>query len=90
MNEQVLIVEAAEKAIVELQRDPKRWDLLCRMDVLLLDELGQINAQLLTILDMILRRIRKSTHWFGGILVLHNNGCQTIKTNSWFTTAFMS
>jgi predicted GIY-YIG superfamily endonuclease len=79
VNEQVSIVEAAEKAIVELQRDPKRWDLLCRMDVLLLDELGQINAQLLTILDMILRRIRKSTHWFGGILVFTTMDVRQLK-----------
>jgi hypothetical protein len=40
------------------------------MDVMLIDELGQIDAKLLSVLDIILRRVRKSTHWFGGILII--------------------
>ena len=69
INETLTAVQAAERAVVQLLRDPKRLQLLKRADAMLLDELGPINAQLLAILDMVLRRIRKSSHWFGGILL---------------------
>ena len=68
-NETLTSVQAAERAVVHLLRDPKRMQLLMRADVILLDELGAISAQLLAILDMIMRRIRKSSHWFGGCLL---------------------
>ncbi len=44
VNKQISTVEAAEKAILELQRDPKRWDLLCRMDAFLIYFVRQTRA----------------------------------------------
>jgi hypothetical protein len=68
-NETLTAVQAAERAVVQLLRDPKRLQLLKRADVILLDEMGPISAQLLATLDMIIRRLRKSSHWFGGCLL---------------------
>jgi predicted GIY-YIG superfamily endonuclease len=64
------IAQRAEEAIRNLLKDPKRYELLRRMDILIIDELGQIDAATLAVIDLILRRIRKSTHFFGGVVVL--------------------
>ena len=44
--------------------------LLLTMDVLLLDECGQVSAQQFALIDVILRHARDSTLPFGGVLVL--------------------
>jgi hypothetical protein len=68
-NDALTSVQAAEKAVSFLLRDPKRLQLLLRADVVLLDEMGTISAQVLATLDMIMRRVRKSSHWLGGCLL---------------------
>jgi hypothetical protein len=40
------------------------------MDVLLIDECGQISAEMLAIIDVILRNVRKSIYPFGGVLII--------------------
>jgi predicted GIY-YIG superfamily endonuclease len=41
--------------------------------------MGQVSSQLLSILDMIMRRIRKSTHWMGGVLILATMDVQQLR-----------
>lgn len=60
----------SEKAMKNLLKNPKQWEILRRVDVFLIDELGQIDAKLLTILDMIMRRLRHSNHFFGGVPII--------------------
>ena len=40
------------------------------MDVLLLDEFGQLSSQQISIMDIILRHIRKNNMPFGGVLIV--------------------
>jgi uncharacterized membrane protein len=44
--------------------------ILLTIDVLLVDECGQISAEMVTILDMVLRHIRDSRYPFGGVLIV--------------------
>ena len=60
----------AELAIIQLQRKPQMLTFLLSLDVLFADELGQLSAELLSVLDMILRRIRESTLFMGGVLLI--------------------
>ena len=60
----------AELAVIALQRKPELLAFLRRLDVLFLDECGQVSAELLSILDIILRKIRNSNLFMGGILVI--------------------
>ena len=60
----------AELAILKLLRSPKQLNLLLSLDVLVCDELGQISAEFLSTIDVILRRIRDSNVYLGGVLIL--------------------
>ena len=60
----------AELAISRILRCSMRLAHLQTLDVLFIDELGQISAELLSILDMILRRVRNSAACMGGVLVM--------------------
>lgn len=40
------------------------------MDVLLLDECGQLSSQQLSVMDVVLRHVRESDMPFGGVLVI--------------------
>ena len=51
-------------------RNQVKVEVLRRLDVLLLDEMGQLSAELLTVLDIILRRLRSSMHFMGGVLLI--------------------
>jgi len=56
-------------ALIALGRDPVRLNSILRMDFLAFDEFGQVSAELLSILDMILRKARGSSLYMGGVLV---------------------
>ena len=73
------IAQRAQAAIRNLLRDPKRYELIRRMDMLIIDELGQVDAATLAVVDLILRMIRKSTHFFGGIVVLATMDVKQLK-----------
>ena len=55
---------------MKLYSKPKFFLYLKALDVLLLDELGQLAAELISILDIIFRRIRQSNAFMGGVLVI--------------------
>ena len=60
----------AELAVINLQKKPEALELLRRLDVLVVDEMSQMSAQLLSTLDIVLRRIRDSSLFMGGLLVI--------------------
>ncbi|KAL3924935.1 MAG: hypothetical protein SGILL_000742 [Bacillariaceae sp.] len=60
----------AELAVISLQRKPIMLSLLRYLDVLFVDELGQLSAEMLSVLDIIMRRIRESSLFMGGVLVI--------------------
>jgi predicted GIY-YIG superfamily endonuclease len=60
----------AEMAYLELLNSPEKFSLLRRLDVLFIDEFGQVSAELLATMDMIMRRVRNSSQFMGGILII--------------------
>ena len=60
----------AELAIISLQKKPELFAFLRRLDILFIDECGQINAELLSVLDIILRKVRDSSLFMGGVLLV--------------------
>ena len=69
VNERATPTRLAELAIARLVRNPQHLALIRSLDVLLLDEFGQVSAETLAVLDIILRRIRDSTDFMGGVLL---------------------
>ena len=60
----------AELAANGLVRKPEYASVLASINVLFIDEIGQVSAELISTLDILLRRIRENNIFFGGLLVL--------------------
>jgi predicted GIY-YIG superfamily endonuclease len=50
-------------------RSPQELEYIRSLDVLLIDELGQVSAEMISALDIIFRRVRNNSAFFGGMLV---------------------
>ena len=50
----------AELAIARLQRFPEKFNMLLILDVLFIDKIGQLPAEMLSALDLILRRVQNT------------------------------
>lgn len=62
--------QIAERCIANLYRNPEKLEYLRTLDLLLLDETGNIPAELISVLDIVMRYIRNSDKPFGGLLIL--------------------
>ena len=60
----------AELAIMKLLSNPTKLDFLRSVDILFFDEMGQVSALLMSILDMILRKVRHNNIFMGGVLLV--------------------
>ncbi len=60
----------AELSLQKIMRKKLYHHALLTVDVLFLDELGQISAEMIAIVDIIFRKLHNSTMPFGGVLVL--------------------
>jgi hypothetical protein len=60
----------AELAISRLQRFPEKINLLRILDVLFLDEIGQLPAEMLSTIDIILRRVCNTDIFMGGVIII--------------------
>ena len=62
----------AELAVCNLLRESNstKLNFLRTLDVLFYDEIGQLSAEMLSVLDLILRTIRGSNTFFGGVLTI--------------------
>jgi hypothetical protein len=60
----------AELAVNGLLRKPEYIEVLRTVNVLFIDEIGQVSAELLSTLDILLRKIRNSNIFFGGLLII--------------------
>ena len=61
--------QLAEIAYRHLLANPLRLYILQIVDVILLDEFGQCDTKLLEVLNILMKRIRRSCHFMGGVLV---------------------
>ena len=57
VNEMAPVPRLAELAVVNLLRQAKRMAFLQRLDILYIDELGQVSAETITVLDIIMHCI---------------------------------
>ena len=64
------VIRVAELSIVSLKRHPEKLQILQMMDILFFDEIGQLSANMLSCLDIILRRVRDNNILLGGILFI--------------------
>ena len=71
-NEKSDPAAAANKSVRRLSFEPKKRALLMLLDVLVIEEIGLVNAELLTTMDLILRTLRSSNMSFGGIFLIAN------------------
>lgn len=62
--------QQADIAILRILRDPKKLHFLQSVNILFCDEMGQISAELLGTVDLILKRIRNSNVHMGGVLLI--------------------
>ena len=69
----------AELAIASLMRSVKELEYIRSLDVLLIDELGQISAEVISAIDIIFRRIRNNSSFFGGALVFGSMDSQQLR-----------
>lgn len=60
----------SEESIRALQRHPIKMAFLQRIDVLFIDEIGLISAEMLGVIDRILRFVRGNSRAFGGVFIL--------------------
>ena len=59
-----------ELAIAKLIGKPKNLRILQMMQVLFIDEISQVSTEMLAIFDIILRKVRNSNIYLGGLLVI--------------------
>lgn len=60
----------AELTVQRLLQNPVRLSLLKVLEILFFDELGQCPAELINCLDLIMRKIRNSNLFMGGVLII--------------------
>ena len=58
----------AELSIAKILRDPKKLNFILSLDILFCDELGQSTAELISVIDIILRKLRDNNIFLGGVL----------------------
>ena len=59
-----------ELVLLRLYKNSLALYILQTIDVLFVDELGQLSAQLISVLDIIMRCIRNSNQYMGGVLII--------------------
>ena len=60
----------SEAAISRLQRNPEKLNLLRMLDILFFDEIGQLPAEIFATIEIILRRVRDSNEFMGGVIII--------------------
>jgi len=70
VREGTTVQRLAELALHSIYGNPELTALLLTLDVLFVDELGQMSSGTMACLDIILRRLRDSSQFFGGVVVI--------------------
>ena len=60
----------AELAIARIKKNTKKEDLILSLNVIFADELGQLSSEDLSLYDIILRHVRGSNIFMGGIIII--------------------
>ena len=79
----------ADIALTMITRNPIKYNILLPLDILSCDEFGQVPAEFLSIIDIILRRINKNNLFLGVLLIIctiDHTQIQPIKSRSFLTS----
>ena len=66
------VATLVDKALKKLKNKPNYCALLLNMDVLLIEEVGLISSELLSVIDLILKNLKNNSSSFGGVFVICN------------------
>ena len=72
------VEKIAEEALLKLTHDAKRQHLLRHLQLLIIEEVSVLNAELWTAMDLVLQRLRDTFAPFGGVFVLANGDCMQL------------
>ena len=70
VNKKLTLHVLAESAIAALLRNPTKLQVLKQLNLLFIDEIGQISTEMLALLDKILQNIRGNHIFMGGLLII--------------------
>ena len=66
------VATTVDKALQKLRNKPNYCALLMNIDVLLIEEVGVISSELLSVIDLILKNLKNNSSSFGGVFVICN------------------
>ena len=78
VNSSTDVASAVEQALKKLEFKPERKALLLSLDVLVIEEIGLISAELLATMDLIMQSLKKNTSFFGGLFVIANGDTEQL------------
>ena len=64
------IQRRADLALIKIIKKPKLQNFLRSLDVLFADKFAQTSAEMLGVLDIVFRKIKKSNNYMGGTLII--------------------
>ena len=64
------LTQSSENALRRILQNPVSLHILKTVDIIFLDEIGQISSELMSSLDLILRQIRNNNIYLGGVLFI--------------------
>lgn len=68
VNKGASYARLAEMAHISLLKAPDKLALLRKVDIFFIDEFGTVSAELLSTMDIIMRRLRNSSQFMGGVV----------------------
>ena len=81
-------IRMAELVIETLRRHAVKLNFILSLDIIFVDEIGQVPAEFLSIIDIIMRRIRDNNIFLGGLLIIgsmDHTQIQPINANPFLT-----
>ena len=73
-NNNMSVFQSARYGIQQIQISTTKYHAILTIDVLFIDEMGQVSAQQMAIIEIILRYFRDSQIPFGGVLIIGTMG----------------
>ena len=71
-NKKIKPQDQANSAVTRIIKDSKKHALLLSLDILVLEEIGLINAELLYVIDLIFQTLHDNDKPFGGVTIICN------------------
>ena len=70
INEKIIPFRTAEMALLRLSRNPVKVNVLRQVDIIFIDEVGNLSAELSSVLDIILQKLRERNVPYGNVRLM--------------------